>query len=88
MTFSYTAVVRQTSAYDSTTLVSPDPVLPKLTNIVDVHYAYPGSPDGVTVSAELSTPSGWHSTVPLVRPKPSPRTYDATGRLDLLALNA
>ena len=57
MTFSYTAVVRQTSANDSTTLVSPDPVLPKLTNIVDVHYAYPGSPDGVTVSAELSTPA-------------------------------
>ena len=89
MTFSYTAAVPKTPAYDGTTVASPDPVFRKLANIVDVHYAYRGSPGSVTVSAQLSTPSGWHSTVPLAAPKTiTTNRYDATVRLDLLALNA
>src|SRR5665811_1860582 len=89
MTFSYTASVPQTPAYDGTTVRSPDPVFRKLTNIVDVHFAYQGTPGTVTVSAELSTAGGWHSTVPLAAPTTFTTTgYDATVRLDLLALDA
>lgn len=89
MTFSYTASVPQTPAYDGTTVASPDPVFRKLTNTVDVHYAYQGTPGAVTVSAVLSTAGGWHSTVPLVAPTTFTTTgYHGTVRLDLLALDA
>src|SRR5664279_186136 len=68
MTFSYSADVPQSPAYDGTTVHSPDPVFRKLTNTVDVQMAYVGDPGSMTVNAELSTPSGWHSTVPLSGP--------------------
>ena len=89
MTFSYTASVPRSPVYDGTTATSPDPVFRKLANTVYVHYAYKGSPGIVTVSVELSTPSGWHSTVPLAAPKKfSMGRYEGTVRLDLLALDA
>ena len=47
---------------------SPEPVFRKLTNTVDVHLSYQGVPGTIAVDAELSTPSGWHSTVPLAEP--------------------
>lgn len=89
MTFSYTASVPQTPAYDGTTVTSPDPVFRALANTVDVHFAYAGNPGMVTVSAVLSTAGGWHSTVPLAAPTTFTTTgYDATVRLDLKALEA
>jgi signal peptidase I len=89
MTFSYTALVPHSPAYDGTTVISPDPVFRKLANTVDVHLDYRGSPGSVTVSAELSTGSGWHSTVPLAAPKTFTTTrYHGTVRLDLTALAA
>jgi signal peptidase I len=62
MSFSYAAAVPRTPAYDGNTARSPDPVFRRLTNIVDLHLSYQGSPGSVTVNAELSTPSGWIST--------------------------
>ncbi|MCW2600464.1 MAG: peptidase, partial [Frankiales bacterium] len=44
MTFSYTAAVGRTPAYDGTTASSPDPVFRKLANDVDVHFTYTGAP--------------------------------------------
>jgi hypothetical protein len=89
MTFSYTTSVTRTPAYDGITVTSPDPVFRRLADTVDVHYAYQGSPGTVTVSAQLSTASAWHSTVPLTAPKAfTTDRYNGTVRLDLSALEA
>lgn len=94
MTFSYTAAVARTPAYDGTTLHSPDPVFRRLTNTVDLHLDYQGSADqssggSVSVSAELSTPGGWHSSVPLAAlTRFTGAAYQSTVRLDLTALAA
>jgi len=89
MTFGYTASVPKTPAYDGTTVVSPDPVFRKLANTIDVSFAYQGGPGTVTVSAMLSTASGWHSTVPLAAPTTFTTTsYQGTVGLDLKALDA
>jgi signal peptidase I len=88
MTFSYTAAVPRTAAYDTTTVISPDPVFRKLANIVDVHYSYRGDPGTVAVNADLSTTSGWHSTIPLAAAGTSNTGgYEGTVRLDLTALD-
>ncbi len=89
MTFSYTATVPQSPAYDGTTVHSPDPVFRKLTNTVDVQLAYVGDPGTMTVTAELSSPSGWHSTIPLSGPTDiTGETYSGSVTLDLNALDA
>jgi signal peptidase I len=89
MDFSYTAAVGQSPAYDGTTATSPDPVFRKLTNTVDVHFAYHGEPGTVTVRADLSTPGGWHSSVPLTGPETfSGNDYEGSVRLDLTTLEA
>lgn len=89
MTYSYTASVPPSAAYDSTTVTSPSPVFRTLSDTVDIRLAYGGAPGQVTVDAELSTAGGWRSTVPLTGP------VDVTGdqaeltvRLDLVALGA
>lgn len=88
MTFSYAATVPRTPAYDGTTVSSPDPVFRRLTNAVDVRFAYQGSPGTVTVDAMLSSPGGWHSTVALRGPQAfTGDRYDATVALDLAALD-
>ena len=85
--FSYSATVRQTPAYDSTRVSSPLPVFRKLTNVVDVHYAYEGIPGTMRVTAELTTPSGWRSTVALATPKQFGTTrYDGNVQLNLDSL--
>ena len=88
MTFSYSADVPQSPAYDGTTVNSPDPIFRKLTNTVDVQMAYVGDPGSMTVNAELSTPSGWHSTVPLSGPTDISEVYAGSVTLDLNALAA
>jgi signal peptidase I len=89
MKFSYTADVGRSAAYDGTTAVSPDPVFRKLADTVQVDFAYEGEPGTVAVSAELSSPSGWRSTVPLAEPQTfSGSTYDGKVTLDLEALQA
>lgn len=89
MKFSYTADVGKSAAYDDTTAVSPDPVFRKLADTVQVDFAYEGEPGTVAVNAELTSPSGWRSTVPLAEPQTfSGNTYEGTVTLDLKALEA
>jgi signal peptidase I len=89
MDFSYSAAVGQSAAYDGTTANSPDPVFRKLTNTVDVHFTYHGEPGTVTVTADLSTPGGWHSTVPLTGPATfTANDYEGSVQLDLTAFEA
>jgi signal peptidase I len=65
ITFSYSATVPQSPAYDGTKVSFPDPIFRRLANSVDVYYAYHGTPASVTLAARLSTTNGWNVTVPL-----------------------
>jgi signal peptidase I len=87
VTFSYSATVARSPAYDSTTVSSPDPVFRTLARRVQVAFAYRGALGSVAVDAELSTPSGWHSVLPLAS-RVTYRGDHYTGRvlLDLPAL--
>jgi signal peptidase I len=89
MDFSYSADVGQTPAYDGSTAHSPDPVFRKLADTVDVHFTYHGEPGSVIVAAELTTPEGWHSTVPLADAVAfTGNRYEGTVSLDLKAFDA
>lgn len=80
MDFSYTAEVPASPVYDGTTVNAPDPVFRSLTSVVDVTYAHPSAPGDTTVTAHLSTPSGWTAIVPLDSTQPG------RVRLDIAAL--
>lgn len=89
MTFSYTAAVPLSAAYDGATVTAPDPVFRKLTDTLDVHYAYQGDPGSITVTAELSTQGGWRSSVPLTPATAfSGNRYEGTAHLDLKTMDA
>ncbi|MDQ1719867.1 MAG: hypothetical protein QOE89_3820, partial [Pseudonocardiales bacterium] len=89
MSFAYEAAVGRTPAYDGTTARSPDPVFRRLANTVDLYLAYQGNPGSLSVTAELSTPSGWHSTLPLAAASAiTGNRYDSTVHLDLKAFDA
>jgi len=87
MEFSYSALVAPSAAYDGTTVTSPDPVFRALADSADVHLRYEGPPGALSVTAELSTSSGWRSTVALAQPATlSGERATTTVRLDLPAL--
>lgn len=87
MRFAYTAAVPPTAAYDGTTVHAPEPVFRRLANTVEVRFGYHGDPGSVTVDAELSTASGWHSTVALAARTSFPTSsYQGAVRLDLSEL--
>jgi signal peptidase I len=89
VTFSYTATVPPSAAYDGTTVRAPEPVFRKVTDSVEVTFGYEGPPGTVAVDAVLSTTTGWRSTVPLATAQPiTGRRYDGAVRLDLAALDA
>lgn len=89
MDFSYSAAVGQSPAYDGDVAHSPDPVFRKLADTVEVHFAYHGDPGTVTVKAALSTPGGWHSTLPLAGSEAfNGADYNGKVTLDLKALDA
>ncbi|MBX7443359.1 MULTISPECIES: DUF5305 family protein [unclassified Arthrobacter] len=89
MDFSYTAAVGQSAAYDGTTAHSPDPVFRKLADSVDARFTYHGDPGTISVTAELSTAGGWHSSIPLGEPATFAGTdYTHDVRLDLKAYEA
>ncbi len=84
--FSYTATVPASAAYDGTTVTAPQPVFRALTDTVDVTYDYAGRPGKIAVVAELSTASGWQSTVHLSKQQPLKAAQQGKVRLDLSAL--
>lgn len=87
VTFSYSAAVRPSPAYDDTSVAAPEPIFRKLADSVDVTFRYDGPPATVAVQAELTAPSGWRSTVPLAEPRTfESEHYTGTVALDLRAL--
>jgi hypothetical protein len=89
MTFSYSAEVPKSAAYDDATVTAPDPVFRKLTDTVEIEYSYRGDPGTIAVAAELSMSSGWHSTVPLGSSEAfSEDSYTGTVSLDLSKLES
>ncbi|HYN94296.1 MAG TPA: signal peptidase I [Pilimelia sp.] len=89
MTFGYSAQVPATAAYDGRTVTSPDPVFRRLTQTVDLSFAYQGRPGSVVVAAEASTASGWRTSIPLIAATTfTGDRYDGVVRLDLNAIDA
>lgn len=86
MDFSYTAQVPSSPAYDGTTVTAPQPVFRALTDTVDVTYRYRGVPGQLSLTAELSTSSGWRSTMPLDSPAAIGAQHEGSVQLDLGAL--
>jgi signal peptidase I len=85
MRFAYTTHVPRTPAYDGLIVTAPQPVFRKLANSVDVTYWYRGLPGTLTTTAELSTASGWTTSIPISKERVG-KTYDGTVHLDLAAL--
>ncbi|KHL05232.1 signal peptidase I [Sinomonas humi] len=90
MSFSYTAPVHQSPAYDGTTVSSPDPVFRRvLAGAITVAYTYHGPSGTIGVDAQLSNAGGWHTTIPLTAPAPFAGTaHSGTVQLDLSVLEA
>lgn len=89
MTFSYSAEVGSSAAYDGTTANSPGPIFRAVADTVDVHYVYAGKPGTIAMAAELPTPSGWRSTVPIEDAEAfTGNTHEGTVQLDLDELEA
>jgi signal peptidase I len=87
VTFSYSATVPRSAAYDGTVARSPDPIFRKLAERVDLKVSYEGHPGTFELTVTLSDPSGWHTTMPLVGPKRfSGRFTEVTAVLDLKAM--
>ncbi len=84
--FSYTATVPPSAAYDGTTVTAPQPVFRALTDTIEVTYAYDGRPGKIAVDAELSTASGWQSTINLAGVQPLAAQDEGRVTLDLSAL--
>ncbi|MGK5679087.1 DUF5305 family protein [Actinoplanes sp. URMC 104] len=87
-TFSYSAQVPSSPAYDGTTVTSPEPIFRKLANHVDFRTRYEGPSGTFELTAELTNGTGWHTTMPLV---PATRftgtAYQRTLNLNLQALS-
>ena len=72
VSFSYSASVQRTPAYQGTEVTAPKPVFRRLANTVEVGIDYEGTPGVVAVDAELSTDSGWRWTLPLAEAQEVP----------------
>ena len=87
VTFSYTATVQRTPAYDGTTVTSPEPVFRNLTHLVDIHYDLNARATGSTADVTMTTDGGWTSTLRLPALVHTRGAHTAgTVRLDLDAL--
>jgi len=87
-TFSYSAKVPRSPAYDGTTVTSPDPIFRKLTDVVDLRAHYEGPSGTFGLTAELTNGTGWHTTVTLIAARPfDGTTYDTTTKLNLRAMS-
>jgi hypothetical protein len=87
ITFSYSAKVPKSAAYDGTTVNSPDPIFRKLADRVDLRTRYQGPAGMLKLTATLTNGTGWHTTMTLAKERSfSGPTYDVTVGLDLPAL--
>ncbi|WP_229829884.1 DUF5305 family protein [Actinoplanes ianthinogenes] len=84
MTFSYSAKVKPSAAYDGTVAYSPDPIYRSLADFVDLQLQYRGDPGRININARLSSAAGWHSTMQLSQARQfSAERYTSTVLLDL-----
>lgn len=89
VTFSYTAHVMRSPAYDGTTVTAPQPIFRAVATSVDVRFRYTGEPGTVSVVAQLVAASGWQSTISLAASQHfERRVYVGQVRLDLPSLAA
>jgi signal peptidase I len=89
MAFSYSANVGKTPAYDSTTVIAPDPIFRKVAPSVDLKLDYRGKPGRITVRARIAAGNGWQSVMQLAAPKRfTSSIYRTTMPLDLTAIDA
>ncbi|GIF24633.1 signal peptidase I [Actinoplanes tereljensis] len=89
ITYSYTATVPKSAAYDGTTVRSPDPIFRKLANRANLTARYKGPAGAFTLTATLSNDIGWHTTLTLVKKTTfTGDTFDATVPLDFADLVA
>jgi signal peptidase I len=87
ITFSYTAAVPKSAAYDSTTVTAPDPIFRKLANHIDLRTRYKGPAGTLNVIATLTNGTGWHTDLILVKDKSFlGQTYEATIPIDFSTL--
>ncbi|MFF5079910.1 DUF5305 family protein [Actinoplanes sp. NPDC000266] len=89
ITYSYSAKVPRSAAYDGTTVTSPEPIFRRLTDKVDLVAKYTGPAGIFDMSAKLTNGTGWHTTIQLVEEEAFTGTsYQATAKFDLAALVA
>jgi signal peptidase I len=89
ITYSYSAKVPKSAAYDDTTVSSPDPIFRKLADRADLRTRYDGPAGTFTLTATLTNGTGWHTALTLVKKTPFTGTsFDATIPLDFRALVA
>jgi len=89
MTYSYSARVPKSAAYDGTTAASPDPIFRRLANRVALRVDYSGPPGTFGLTARLTNGTGWHTSMQLVNDTPfAGPAHQATVALDLAALTA
>jgi signal peptidase I len=87
ITFSYSAKVNPSAAYDGSIVTDPDPIFRKITDHVDVGIQYHGRPGSLTVSTQLEAANGWHTTIRSMSPTAfSGNDHRATVALDLSSL--
>jgi signal peptidase I len=88
MTFSYSAKVRPSPAYDGTVAASPDPIFRRLAEHVDLKMHYDGISGTIAATATLSTSNGWHTAMSLATAKQfSGSSVDTIATLDLKAMS-
>jgi signal peptidase I len=84
MTFTYSAKVPKSPAYDTTMVTSPEPIFRKLAQRVDVQMRYSGHPGAFDAYLTMSDGRGWHTSSELAASKDfSGRSYIGTVTLDL-----
>ncbi|GAA4597359.1 signal peptidase I [Actinoplanes octamycinicus] len=88
LTFSYSAEVEASAAYDGDVAYSPDPIYRKLADFVNLQLQYLGDPGRISVDARLSSPAGWHTTMQLSQPRQfTAERYTGTVLLDLAGID-
>ncbi|GAA2613825.1 signal peptidase I [Paractinoplanes durhamensis] len=89
ITYSYSAKVPKSAAYDGTTVGPPDPIFRKLAERATLNARYEGPAGAFALTATLTNGTGWHTTQTLVsKTFFSGTRFDATVPLDFPALVA
>ena len=83
VTFSYSAEVTPSAAYQKSQVKSPTPIFRTQINDVKVNYAYQGQSGTISTIARLSTGSGWSWDLALAEPQ----TFDANDFAGGVTLN-